>query len=181
MKPKATIDLVLFGILVLFAVLGRWFQPTWFFTPIGAVSLFAGYYLSSRRLALLVPLFAVMVSDLLLPPHYNFVTMLVVYATYLLTTVLGWSLRKNPSYTRLAACSVLPAVIFFLTTNFAVWASLDLYAPTYEGLVQCYVAGLPFFRMMLLADVLYIAVVFGAYAFAAQHGYVPSRESFDAA
>lgn len=177
MKPKATLDLGLLILLVTFGVLGRWMQPTWFFTPTAAVALFAGYYLSNRWLALAVPVGVMAISNLILPAYHDTAVMLVVYAAMMLPALLGRQLRHSSSYGRLALFSVLPAVVFFITTNFAVWGLLDFYPHTAAGLAQCYAAALPFFRMMLLGDVLYTAVVFGAYVFAAQRGYLPTLPS----
>jgi hypothetical protein len=49
--------------------------------------------------------------------------------------------------------------MFFLITNFAVWASKSLYAPTLGGLLDCYVRGLPFYRTMLAGDLCYVALM----------------------
>jgi hypothetical protein len=56
-------------------------------------------------------------------------------------------------------CGFVPATVFYLVTNFAVWASKSLYAPTAAGLVESYVKGLPFYRTMLAGDVCYIALM----------------------
>lgn len=174
MKSKTKIDLGLLIVLVVFGVLGRWLQPTWFFTPTAAVGLFAGYYFSRRWLALAAPLCVMLISDLVLPAYGNAAVLVAVYAALALPVVLGWQLRKNPSYGRLALCGLLPSVVFYLTTNFAVWATLGWYPPTAAGLLQCYAAALPFFRWMLTGDVLYTATLFGAYVFATQQGYLPA-------
>ncbi len=173
MKQKTTLDLGLFGLLVAFGVLGRWFQPAWFFTPTAAVALFGGYYLRSRSLALLVPLAVLAVSDLLLPTYLTPGSMLAVYGAMLLPVPLGRWLRRRSSYRRLAVSALAPAVAFFVLSNLGVWAFDGMYPRTLAGLGQCYTAALPFFRTMLLGDVLYTAAVFGAYVFASQRGYLP--------
>ena len=58
------------------------------------------------------------------------------------------------------------SVLFFVVTNFGVWLVGDLYPRTLEGLVACYVAGIPFFRNTLAGDLLYAAVLFGGLAVA---------------
>ena len=50
-------------------------------------------------------------------------------------------------------CGIVPATLFYVVTNFAVWATKSLYAPTFEGLMDCYVQALPFYRTMLAGDV----------------------------
>ena len=55
------------------------------------------------------------------------------------------------------ACSL----IFFATTNFAVWAFSGLYSPDTTGLLQCYVAALPFLKYTVAGDLFWSAVLFG--------------------
>lgn len=173
MRSKAKIELGLFVLLVAFGVVGRWLQPQWFFTPTVAVALFAGYYFDSRRLALLVPVGVLAISNLFLPSYHHAGVMAVVYLAFALPVVLGWRLRRRPGYVPLAVGGLLPAAVFYLTTNFAIWLFLDWYPHSVAGLMACYAAGLPFFRYMLAGDVFYTALLFGAYALAVQRGYLP--------
>jgi hypothetical protein len=55
------------------------------------------------------------------------------------------------------------SVVFFLVSNFAVWAAWgDLYPMTFAGLMTCYAAGLPFFRRAVEGDLLFTAAMFAA-------------------
>ena len=67
---------------------------------------------------------------------------------------------------RWAVCGLVPATLFFLVSNFAVWAFQSDYAKTWAGLVQCYWAAIPFYRWMLSGDVFYLALLFGCAALA---------------
>ena len=40
---------------------------------------------------------------------------------------------------------------------------------------MCYTQAIPFYRWMLHGDLLYVAVVFGGYAFAVQREWLPKR------
>jgi len=62
---------------------------------------------------------------------------------------------------RWAACSFVPATLFFLITNLAVWAFEGNYTRDAAGLLQCYLAAIPFFRSMLTGDVFYLLLLFG--------------------
>ncbi|MGC1824356.1 MAG: DUF6580 family putative transport protein, partial [Pseudolabrys sp.] len=53
------------------------------------------------------------------------------------------------------------SLIFFVTTNFAVWAFSGIYPRTFEGLTQCYIAALPFLDKSVLGDLFWTAVLFG--------------------
>src|SRR5450432_3600743 len=83
------------------------------------------------------------------------------WAWYGIALGLGMLLRKTNSPVRIGATSLLCSVIFFVVSNFAVWASYrTLYAATLQGLINCYVAAVPFFRHSLSADMVFTAIFF---------------------
>ncbi|MFQ5894095.1 MAG: DUF6580 family putative transport protein [Nitrospinota bacterium] len=133
------------------------------FTPVMAMALFAGAYVSSKRLAFAVPLGAMLLSDLLIGPHQ---LLPVVYVCILLTTCLGFLLRSRKGLVPVSAAAVGSSVLFFVVTNFAVWSSGTLYPMTAEGLVASYVAAIPFFHNTLLGTLAYSAILFGGFSLA---------------
>ncbi len=163
-------DVLVFALLIAIGVAGRWAQPYWCFTPTAAVAVFAGFYFSRLGIALLVPLAVLGITDVALPAYGGAATMLVTYAAMCLPVLLGRVLRgKHSAYSaawRWAVCGLVPATLFYLVTNFAVWAFESLYPKTAAGLVECYVAAVPFYRWMMAGDVFYLAVVFGCWALA---------------
>ena len=58
-------------------------------------------------------------------------------------------------YIQLGIMAVFSSLIFFVITNFAVWLVWDFYPKTFDGLILCYVAGLPFLRNTLMSTILY--------------------------
>ena len=58
----------------------------------------------------------------------------------------------------------LSSILFFVVTNFGVWI-MGWYPRTMEGLITCYILAIPFFRTSLLANLIYVSVLFGAYEF----------------
>jgi len=175
-ERQSKLDFIVVGLLLVLGVLGRWFQPDWNVTPVVAVATFAGYYFSRLSLAWLTTLAVLTLSNLLLPAYNNYGVMLVVFGMFLVPTLLGRWVRNKESYGRLALCGLLPGLLFFLTTNFAVWLFGSTYEPTWTGLANCYLAGLPFFRSMLLGDLFYLAVVFGSFAAAREYGFFGRRQ-----
>ncbi|RIK78772.1 MAG: hypothetical protein DCC68_14530 [Planctomycetota bacterium] len=157
---------ILFSALVAFGVVGRWLQPDWNFTPVAAVAGFAAFYFRSVAVSLLATFATLAVSNLLLPDYQSPGMMAAVYAAYCVPAVLGRWLGERRSLGRFAALCGTPAVAFYLTTNFAHWALLKQYEPTWDGLLACYAAGVPFFRGTLAGDVVYTVGVFGAYVVA---------------
>lgn len=154
-KPIALIA----GLIVL-AALSRLAQPMPNFTPIEALGLFAGAHLADRRLALLLPLGAMLLSDLFLGIH---ALLPLVYACLALNVWLGTRLGAEAGYGRILGFGLFGAVVFFVVTNFAVWLGSGMYPPTLDGLLQCYVAALPFFRNSIAGMAVYTLLLFGLY------------------
>ena len=68
------------------------------------------------------------------------------------------------------------SISFYLITNFAEWAFYDLYPHTAAGLIEGYVAAIPFFRNTLASDLLFSVLIFGTYWLAVSAGILPRRE-----
>ncbi|APZ41904.1 DUF6580 family putative transport protein [Acidihalobacter ferrooxydans] len=132
------------------------------FAPIGALALFAGAHFEDRRLALAVPLGALLLSDLVLGLYPGLVF---VYAGFALSVGIGFMLRQR-TVGRIAAGTLASALTFFLLTNFGAWLTLGMYPKTLEGLWAAYLAGIPFLRNALLGDAFYVVLLFGGFALA---------------
>lgn len=133
------------------------------FSPIAAMALFSGAYLSQRSLAFVAPIGALLISDILLG-FYGL--MWLVYASVALVVCLGWLLQSKRSPARIMVAALSGSVLFYLLTNFGVWAFGDLYPKTVSGLVACYVAALPFFQNSVAGDLFFTALLFGGWAMA---------------
>ena len=131
------------------------------FTSVAAIALFGGATLADKRLAFLVPLGAMFASDLVLGFHSQ---MAVVYASFALVVCIGLWLQRHRSASFIASAALASSVLFFVTTNFGVWALDRMYPLTWQGLITCYTAALPFFRNTLEGDLLYTLVLFGGFA-----------------
>src|SRR5262249_10316967 len=128
------------------------------FTPIAASALFAGAVLRSRTLALAVPVASMLASDFILD-GYDWRVMGVVYAALALPALLGrWG--RTRSAIVLAPLALSSSLIFFATTNFAVWAFSGMYTHDLAGLVHCYVAALPFLQNTIIGDMLWTTLLF---------------------
>lgn len=163
-------DTLVLVLLVGIGVAGRWAQPEWCFTPTAAVAVFAGFYFSRFAIAALVPMAVLVISDLILPAYDSLAVMMATYAVMTVPVLFGRLLRGRHSTWstawRWAVCGLLPAVLFYVVTNFAVWAFQSDYEKSLAGLVHCYAMAVPFFRWMLAGDVFYLAVLLGCGALA---------------
>lgn len=131
------------------------------FAPVAAMALFAGAHFSDRRVALAVPLAAMLCSDLILGWH---ALLPLVYVAFALIVGLGVWIRPNRSMLRVAAGAVGGSILFFAMTNFGVWAVGSMYPKSLAGLAAAYVAAVPFFRNTLAGDLFYVALFFGGFA-----------------
>jgi uncharacterized membrane protein len=131
------------------------------FTPIAATALFGGVYLN-KKYAFFVPILAMFISDIFLGFHS---TMPYVYGSFILTGLIGLWLKNHKNTQNIIGATLLSSVLFFLITNFGVWAG-GWYPKTLSGLMQSYVMAIPFFRNTILGDLCYTGVFFGAYELA---------------
>jgi vitamin B12 transporter len=162
-------------LLTLFGALSRLLPHPPNAVALGAVALYAGARLP-QRLAFLVPLAALALSDLVLDwgtgrPVLTPVRA-AVYGCFALTVVLGRIAAPKAGAIRLAVLATGSAVFFFVVTNFADWLQFDTYPRTAAGLALCYAAAIPWFWNTLLADLAGTAVLFGLDALARR---VPRR------
>lgn len=128
-------------------------------TPLGALALFAGVYLP-RRWGWLVPLGVLLVSDAWLG-GYELPVMLSVYGSFALVTWIGAALKQSSFLPRVLIGPLASSTLFFFVTNFSVWAATPWYAKNFEGLMTSYTLALPFWKNMLVGDILYTAIFFG--------------------
>jgi hypothetical protein len=166
--------LALAGLIVL-AALSRLLPHPPNFAPITALAVFGAIRYADRRTAILTPLLALFLSDLAkevlyrygLSPQWGLYRgMWTVYGATTLVVLLGRLAWGTRSAGVIAGTTLAGSCLFFMLSNFAVWAGGSLYPHTVEGLAACYSAAIPFFRNALLGDAFYAAVLFGAWALA---------------
>ena len=132
------------------------------FAPVGALSLFAGARLRGWQ-AYLLPLVLMAITDPIVG-GYSFATPFV-YASFLITVWIGTKLRRTENPLWIGAGAVAGSLQFFLITNFASWLAYpQTHGRSVAGLVNCYIAGIPFYGRTLASDVFYAGVLFGLHA-----------------
>ncbi len=154
--------------LLVLAAATRWIPHPPNFTPILAMALIGGAYLTGwKRFAL--PIGVLLLSDVVFEVGYRqgwwaiqgfYQVQPFVYFAVVLIAVLGaWILRRR-SWGRLIVGALASSILFFLISNFGVWVMGTMYPKTLEGLVMAYVAALPFFKNTLLSTLLFSAVMY---------------------
>jgi hypothetical protein len=162
-------------LLVALVTICRVVPHTWNLVAVGAVALYAGAKLP-RRWAWAVPIAGMALSDLFIDwghadrPALT-ISRMTIYGTYVAIAWLGLLARRARGWSAPIALGVLSltgSALFFLTTNFAEWAAgpLHLYPHTWQGLVACYTAAIPFADKTMVADLVGTALLFGVDALA---------------
>lgn len=165
------------AVLIGFAVLMRLGEPLLLgrltnFAPMTAIALLAGAAYSRRSVALAVILAATAVSDLLVNPILHGIAApwydgwYWQYISYAMITLVGRGLATRHSTLRVAFGAVSASMLFFVVSNFGVWASTGLYPKTAEGLVECFLMAVPFYQPTIAADLFFSVVLFGLYSLA---------------
>src|SRR5262249_30677350 len=85
---------------------------------------------------------------------------LVTFAWYAAVLWVGTRLGPNPRPMPILGAALASSVSFFLATNLAAWAWLDMYPKTWTGILMSYEAGIPFFRRAVEGDWLFTAAMF---------------------
>lgn len=134
------------------------------FAPIGAMALFGGTYMN-KKWAIALPLAAMFASDIFIG-FDGWTSRLTVYGSFAAIGLIGIWLRKHKSPVNMVAATLASSLLFFVVTNFGVWAFGTIYPKTIDGLLACFAAALPFFRNTVLGDAFYVTTLFGGYELA---------------
>jgi len=141
----------------------RWVALPFSFTPVIAALLYFGARMPRKQWW--VPVAMLAASDVYLTRvTYGYpltADHFVTWAFYAGILLLGGVMVKGFSPLRIGASTLIGSVSFFLISNFAVWVVWNMYPKSFNGLMACYVAGLPFFRNAVASDLLFSAAFFG--------------------
>lgn len=146
------------------------------FAPQIAMAIFGGAVIKDKKLAFLLPLLSMFVSDVLYEVLYRngvgnikgfYEGQITNYILFGSLTVFGFIVKKL-NIARIAIASFAAPTVYFLISNFMVWLSNSAEAglgrpKTFNGLMQCYNDGLPFYPWSLASTFIFSAILFGAY------------------
>lgn len=142
--------------MIILAALVRFIPHPPNFAPIAALALFGGKYYTDKKLAFVVPILVMIITDAVIGFHY---LIPMVYFSFLLIVGIGLLLRKTNKVSWLVAGSIAASTLFFILTNFFEWYVGVLYPQTFSGLIACYVAAIPFFFNTLIADLFFFILM----------------------
>ena len=165
--------LVILAVLIALGVAGRLLPHPPNFTPMAAIALFAGFIFMKKYMAVVAVVAVMLLTDYfafgyLSPDWFASKSMMVVYLALLFPIVFRGFLQKKLGVLRIAGAALASSTVFFVATNFAVWAFSPMYEKTWAGLVLCYTMAIPFFQNTIAGDIMWSGIVFGSY-FALRH------------
>ncbi|NIG55711.1 DUF6580 family putative transport protein [Chitinophaga sp. Cy-1792] len=144
------------------------------FAPMLAIGIFGGALFAKKIWAFIIPIASIWISDLLINnivyaayfDHFvwfydGFYWQYAVYAIVPLLSALLFG--KTIKVSRIALMGIGAGILFFLVSNFGVWAGTNMYPHTSNGLLTCYIMGLPFLKGTILSNLFYSGILFGAY------------------
>ena len=157
-RHRWVIEAFVFTLIIGLGVAARiWLVDQPNFKPVAALILFAGFFFQRGSLALVAMLLIMLVSNQQLG-NYEWPLALSVYAGLAVSALLGMQIKRRvghqageqlqpKSIAMFAGASIVMSTCFYLLTNGMVWCVGAWYPQTWEGFVQCYAAGIPFYRV----------------------------------
>lgn len=182
MKNFNSRQIILVSGLIFLAVIIRVLLYPFNFSPIIAIALFSGAVIKDKKIAFLLPLLAMFLSDIIFEV-FNIAQgfwgwgQLVGYAILIVITFLGSFINKI-NFPKVAGFSIVSSLVFFLLSNSSVWLLYSgMYENSFSGLVSCIAAGIPFLKVNLVADLVYSGLLFGTYELVRRYSYSSISEA----
>jgi len=171
---KINLQTGVLSIIILLAAFTRIMPHPPNFSPMAAIGLFGAAHFAKKWQAFFIPLIGIWVSDLVINNYVysssssNFVWFYSgfywQYISYILIIFAGlFIFNRGISLTKTFGGMISSSGIFFLVSNFGVWAGGTMYPKNFGGLITCYAAGVPFIHNTIISDVLFTTVLFGTY------------------
>ncbi len=168
MKRTTAVSIAVFAVLVALCVTARFLPHPPNFTPIAAAAMFAGFFFGSLWVAVALPIAVMLATDVFLGMHLPGV-MITVYVALVAPVLWRGLLRRSLTPLKVGSAAVGNSLLFFGATNLAHWYFGPWFPHTPTGLLECFVAALPFLKYSLAGDLMWSAALFGTYALAARY------------
>ncbi len=147
-------------IFILLGVLSRLAPHAPNLTAVGALSLFVGAKYGVKK-SLIILLTTMLIADSIKGFHS---VMWATYGALMIGVFIGKVIAHKKNVEWIIGGTLLSSIVFFIITNFAVWLAPNfMYAKTAQGLMQCYLMAIPFFRNTLVGDLMYSGIFFGGF------------------
>lgn len=150
-------DLMIPIIMMTLLVVSRMISDIPNFTATIALIMFTSYLIRDKFLSVLVILVSQIISDLYIGIYSS---MFFVYGAYVFIALLSPIIMNKLSFKSVLISSLVTPTIFYIVSNFGVWITGSTYPLSLDGLIMCYVAGIPFFDETLLSTVVFSVTIY---------------------
>ena len=191
-KSNSQKSMLLAAITIVFAVIARFLTlhlPN--VAPFEAMMIFGVFAFHRKSLSLILPLVAWFITDLIINntlyagfyKGFTWISQSFVFAMIAMILIFGFTqyLKKRSevighTLRHYGLASVVSPLLFFLISNFGVWAGMNMYPPSLNGLGMCYISALPFLTYGM-ASTIGFSILFGVigYLFQRQGAQSPSQ------
>ncbi|WP_295127521.1 DUF6580 family putative transport protein [uncultured Chitinophaga sp.] len=144
------------------------------FSPVGAMALFGGAYFADKWKSYVFPLLTLFISDVLIMQIFfrDISTGLLYdgwiwnYLAVAAMVLCGQLIIRKVSVANLIIAGIVSAVAHWLISDLGMWmSSLSIYSHDFNGLVECYIAAIPFMKNMIIGNLVYGAIMFFGFEF----------------
>ena len=157
-KNSTRYIIIFFALMLLIASRSLSFIPN--FTPTISLIVFISIMFRNNYTLAFIIVLSQLISDYFLG-YYS--SMLFVYLGYVLIALTSKYIMKNLSFIYVIWASCISVLIFYLVSNYGVWQMMGLYEYSLNGLMQCYIAGIPFLKYSLISTLLYSTTIYVLY------------------
>jgi len=150
-------DLMIPIIMMTLLIISRMISDIPNFTATIALIMFTSYLIRDKFQSVLVILVSQIISDLYIGIYSS---MFFVYGAYVFIALLSPIIMNKLSFKSVLISSLVTPTIFYIVSNFGVWITGSTYPLSLDGLIMCYVAGIPFFDETLLSTVVFSVTIY---------------------
>jgi len=150
---------------IIVAVLTRFIPHPWDFSPVYGALLFGGANMKKRD-SIWFSALTLGASDVVLTRFIYHLNLgwgeLIHMAAFVSIAMIGWILKKHFSVVRLGFACLAAPLSFYLISDFGVWLGYGSYPHTWNGLLACYIAAIPYQGRITASTALFAVLLFGA-------------------
>jgi len=143
------------------------------FSPLIGLAIFSSIHFRNKKFSYFAFFLSLWISDFFINNYiYNTSSNIIwfyegfhwQYFSYIVILLLSSSFYgQKISFKNISILALSSSFIFFFITNFGFWLISDLYEKNLYGLIQCYIAGIPFIKGTIIGSFFYTYLLFGFY------------------
>tara|TARA_B100001093_G_C26531283_1_gene886107 strand:- start:491 stop:823 length:333 start_codon:yes stop_codon:yes gene_type:complete len=93
-----------------------------------------------------------LVTDIIIGFYTN---MIFVYFSLLFIVITFFKFNHKIKLTNLFIFGFTGSIVFYIVSNFGVWALSGMYEKSLVGMTECYIAAIPFFKNTLFSTIIF--------------------------